>query len=497
MLKIKSNSLIGLLCLGLLLQSCAPSLPKVKGADKEMPTLPKEFPAFLETEEVSTGVTPWKDFLNEPALAALVKNALGNNQELNIIRQEINVSNNEVMAREGEYLPRLNFGAGYEAEKVGEFTHQGASDKATEYEPGKTVPEVLHNHEIGLYASWEVDIWARLRNATKAAYYRYLSSVEGQKFMITRVVAEVANTYYELLALDRQLEIVNQYVEILKQAQELLQYQQQAAKVTSLAVKRFTAEVLKNQSRQYELKQRIVQTENHLNLLVGRFPQKIERDSKLFENLRPLVTVPGIPAQLLENRPDVKEASLKIKAAKLDLKSAKARFYPSLSIDAGGGYQAFNAEHLYDAPQSIFYNIAGNLTAPLLNRKAIKADYFSANNKQIQAVYNYEYTLIKAFTEVVNQMSKINNLAKIYELKSKQVDALVDSVNISGILFKAARVDYVEALMTQRDSLEAQVELVEIKKEQLVSRVDLYKALGGGWRNQALKKEKEKEEDES
>jgi outer membrane protein TolC len=171
-----------------------------------------------------------------------------------------------------------------------------------------------------------------------------------------------------------------------------------------------------------------------------------------------------------------------LEAAKLDTKSAKARFYPSLSIEAGVGYEAFNAVHLIDTPQSLAYNVAGNLVAPLLNRAAIKADYQAANARQFQAVYEYEKTLLGAFTDVANQLATIEKATQRYERLNKQVAALEDAIEVSNILYRSAHADYMEVLLTRRDYLEAQMELIETKKQQLQALVDVYKALGGGWR---------------
>ncbi|MCB0377424.1 MAG: efflux transporter outer membrane subunit [Bdellovibrionales bacterium] len=425
--------------------------------------------------------TPWEDFFSDVNLKNLVAEALKNNQELNIISQEINISKNEMMARQGEYLPKLGFKGENGIEKVGHYTHRGATDSTTEYEPGKFVPEDLKNYSVGLTFSWEIDIWKKLRNATKSALYSYLASIDGKNFMVTNLVAEIASTYYELLALDSELEIVNTNLEIQEKALKLVKLQKQAARVTSLAVKRFEAEVLKNQSRRFELRQKIIQMENKLNMLAGRYPQPVQRNAKMFLEIMPQNLADSIPSNLLERRPDVRQAQNRLKAANLDIKVAKARFYPSLSIEAGVGYESFNSKHLFMSPESVFYNLAGNLTAPLLNRQAIKADYLSANAKQVQAVFEYEQTLIRAFTEVTNQMAKIENYKRSYRLKLKQVEALNDSVEISNVLFKAARADYVEVLMTRRDALESQIELVEIKRKLLDSFVTLYQSLGGGW----------------
>ena len=140
-----------------------------------------------------------------------------------------------------------------------------------------------------------------------------------------------------------------------------------------------------------------------------------------------------------------------------------------------------NSKYLV-SPQTGAYAFAGGLTYPLLNRKAIKAEYFSANSEQIKALYVYEQTFIKGFSEVLNQLTSLENLKDIYSYKLQQTQVLSESFEISDILFKAARIDYLESLLTRRDYLESQIELVEIKKQQLSTYVNLYKALGGGWR---------------
>jgi outer membrane protein TolC len=188
----------------------------------------------------------------------------------------------------------------------------------------------------------------------------------------------------------------------------------------------------------------------------------------------------GIPSELLENRPDIKQAEYELAAAKLDIKVAKARFYPSLDLSAGVGLQAFNPLYIIK-PQSFLFSLAGELTAPLINRRAIKAAYNNANAKQIQAVYHYEQTVLGAYIEVANQLSKIHNLESSVNIKTKEVNALTKSIDISNDLFKYARADYMEVLLTQRDALESRFELVEKKVNQLKASVAVYRALGGGW----------------
>jgi NodT family efflux transporter outer membrane factor (OMF) lipoprotein len=299
--------------------------------------------------------------------------------------------------------------------------------------------------------------------------------------MVTNLIAEIANSYYELLALDNQLSIVKKNIEIQNNALEIVKLQKESTRVTELAVRKFEAEVYNTRSLQYDIQQKITETENRINFLVGRYPQHIQRNYQAFSNLVPDTIHAGIPSQLLANRPDIKQAELDLEAARLDVKVARARFYPSLGISASLGYQAFNPSYLLTTPESLIYSLAGDLTAPLINKNAIKATYYSANAKQVQAVYNYERAILNAYIEVANQLSKISNLEKSYDLKSKQVQTLTESITISNDLFKSSRADYMEVLMTQRDALESKFELIETKKEQMNALVNIYRALGGGW----------------
>ncbi|WP_162426601.1 TolC family protein [Pontibacter pudoricolor] len=440
-------------------------------------------PASYNTSQdtTNTAKTRWQEYFTDPNLSALINTALQNNQELNITLQEIQIAQSEVRARKGEYLPSVGLKTGAGLDKVARYTNIGAMEANTNIDREKEMPEPLPDFLVGAYAKWEVDIWHKLRNAKKAAVMRYLSSVEGKNFMVTNLVAEVANSYYELLALDNQLAIVHQNIEIQTNVLGIVKAQKEAAKVNELAVRRFEAQVLSIKSLQYSIKQKITETENRINFLIGRYPQPIVRSSQDFSKLELATMQAGMPAQLLENRPDIKQAELELAAAKLDVEVAKANFYPSLGITAGIGIQAFDPSYLLKTPESLLYSLAGDLTAPLINRTAIKVTYYGASAKQLQAVYNYERTVLNAYIEVSNQLSNISNLEKSYNLKAQQVQALTQSIDISNELFKSARADYMEVLLTQREALESKFELIETKMQQLNAHVEMYQALGGGW----------------
>jgi len=477
---------IGVACLSLTIWACAPKVTQ-KTASKNVPAkynslqdTVRSADGSTSTDTTNTADIDWKKYFTDPDLVALIDTALLNNQEFNIMLYEINIAQADVRARKGKILPNVDVGANAGVEKAGKYTRFGAVDNSLDIQPGKPIPEVLPNYGFGASLSWEVDIWRKLRDAKQAAVHRYLATIQGRNFMRTNIVAEIATTYYELLALDNQLSILKQNINIQNNALKTVRMEKTSAKVTELAVRRFEAQVYHTQSMQFLIIQKITETENKLNFLIGSYPKPIKRNSNTFINITHDSIYAGVPSQLLQNRWDIQKAESQLKASKLDVKVAKANFYPTFRITGGIGYEAFNPKLIISSPESMIFSIAGTLVMPLINRNEIKAIYFGANAKQIQAAYNYERTVLNAYVEVANQLAKINNLQNSFKLQSLQVEALNESVTIAGNLFLSARADYMEVLLTQRDALESKMELIETKKEQLKATVYLYKALGGG-----------------
>jgi NodT family efflux transporter outer membrane factor (OMF) lipoprotein len=429
----------------------------------------------------SSAAQPYQDLLDDPNLVALVDEALAHNQELALLEQEIRISGAELKARRGEVLPRIGLQVGAGVDKVGRFTSQGASDADDEIEPGKLVPEVLGDFEVGFVASWEVDVWKRLRNASRAARYRYLASIEGRNFAVTRLVSEVADAYYELEALDNQIEVIEANIELQQNSLEVLELQKQAGRVNQLAVQRFEADLLRNQSHRFDVLQEITATENRLHLLLGQLPEPIERASDTFVDTDPVVLSVGTAAELLENRPDVRAAEARLEAAKLDVKSARAAFYPALGLDAELGVDSFDLRRLVD-PESIAWGVVGRVLTPLVNRRALRSEYDASNARQIAAVVDYERTVLTAWLEVSTQLSMVRNTTSSIALRRDQVAQLEAAIETSNDLFRSARADYLEVLTTRREALESKLELIETRRDQMRAVVDTYQALGGGWR---------------
>jgi multidrug efflux system outer membrane protein len=458
-----------------LMVSC--SVPKLVTANQTA-TLPETYISSTDTNNVAK--ITWKPFFNDPKLIALIDTAIHNNLDVLMTAQEIEIAKSKVRFASGKLLPSVNAGFGAGVEKVGRYTSQGAGDASADITPGQGVPDNLTNIQFGFQAGWEADVWGKLKNAKKSAYTNYLSSIEGKKWVTTNLIAEVANSYYELVGLHAQLNIINESIVLQNKQLEVVKTQKEASVVTELAVKQFEALVYNAENLKFNLLQNITETENKINLLLGRYPQKIEV-TEGFTQALPAALAIGIPSQLLKNRPDIQQAELVLTASKLDVKVAEAEFYPSVNLGASLGLNAFKAKYLFRSPESIMYSLLTDVAGPLINKSAIQAEFATANALQIEAAYQYQKTILNGFVEVANQVANVQNLQSSYQIKSKEAAALDSSVDVSAELFKYAKANYLEVLTAQRDALSSKLELVEIKKQQYNAITNLYKSLGGGW----------------
>jgi NodT family efflux transporter outer membrane factor (OMF) lipoprotein len=467
------------------------------------PLLPAGFPAGIPgaNNSENSSQVPIEAFFNDPLLTRLICQALVGNQDLKIMYEDVQIAGNEVLGRSGAYLPAVGLGFSAGVEKFSKFTPLGAAEEQLDYLPGKHFPLYPGNFLLAANISWEVDIWRALRNARDAAKLRFFATGQGRNYAVTRLVAEIAENYYMLMALDMRMANLDNIIKFQEDALRVAQSKFKFGRGTELGVQRFTAEVRKNQSQKLIVRQDIIEVENRINFLVGRYPQPVERKSGTlmdFIDLSLHALSLGVPAQLLQNRPDIRQAERELEAAGLDVNVARARFFPQLALTgplgpAGPyspvGFQAFNPRYLFVTPGSVLVNFAGDLVTPLINKRAIQADYKTANARQLQSIYKYQRVILDAFTEVVNRASKVQNYSQSIEIRKEQVQALERSVAVAFQLFnrafapaeeKGRIIDYMDVLFAQRDLWEAKVDLIDTKQQQLSAIVNVYQALGGG-----------------
>ena len=279
-------------------------------------------------------------------LLCLIHQALADNQELRILNEDVLIASYEIMSRQGAYLPFVTSGGGVSLDRISQFTPEGAGIRDDPFLPGRFLPNPLPDFFLGPTFFWTPDIWRQLHNAKDAAAMRYFATGEGRNYFVTQLIAEIAENYYGLIALDKRLENLDKIIALLEQSLRFAQAAKRAARGTELAVQRFLAEVRRNQSERLIVKQDIIQVENRINFLVGRFPQPVERltgqSINQFIDLQLHALSAGVPAQLLQNRPDIRQAEREIAAAGLDVLVARKRFLPVMTITSGVGYEAFN-----------------------------------------------------------------------------------------------------------------------------------------------------------
>jgi NodT family efflux transporter outer membrane factor (OMF) lipoprotein len=460
----------------LLMVSSSCRIPGLRKAQPGRP-LPKAFNGTTD-QETSAQLTV-EEFYQDPVLTGMVAQALAGNQELKMLEQDIQIASNVILSRRGFYLPFVHLRGGAGVDKHSLFTPLGAAEDQLTYPGGGHFPSAPGNFFLGADFLWRIDIWREYRNARDAARQRYVATVQRRNFFVTQMVADIAENYFKLMMLDQRLLILDQTIALREKSLAFSQASLKAGRGTALAVQRFQAAVRKNQSEKLIVRQEIIETENRINFLLGRYPQSVQRASQNFVDRNMHALRVGVPAQLLRYRTDIRQAERELAANGLDVLVARARFFPKLDITGSVGVEAFDPRYIFD-PEAVAANAAGQLVAPFINRAAIKADYLSANAEQLQAVYNYQRTILNAFTEVVNNMAAAENYRRSVEIKKLQLAALRTSVGVANNLFQSDRAGYLDVLFAQSALLEARTVLVETKLEQLSAIVDAYQALGGG-----------------
>lgn len=451
-------------------------------------TINKHIPAKYDhtSDSSSTNIAKWRDVFFDPNLVALIDTALKNNYDLRLALQKVEIVKAGLKFNKGVRLPELGLSGSVGERKFGDYTMDGVGNYDTQFSPNindkQQIPAPLPDYYVGFQASWEIDLWGKLKNKKKSSAAKFIASQYGKDLIITNLISEIANSYFELLALDNEAQILVDNIELQQSALDLVLAQKDAGKANELGVEMMKAQLLSSKAIQAEVQQELLETESRLNFLSGSYPKNIKRDTSYFSQHLQNTLAVGIPSDLIRNRADIRQAEYELKAGNADVRSAQAAFYPSLNINAALGLQSFNSALLLETPASMAYHVLGGLTAPLLNRRKIKADLMASKAEQKQAYINYEKTVVNSFKEVYIAVNNIKNTKIMYDLKKEEVDILKKSIVTSSELFKAGRANYLEIITSQKNSLQAQIELINFYKRQNVAMVDLYRAIGGGWK---------------
>jgi len=422
------------------------------------------------TDTTTIANIPWREYFSDPILQALIDEGLTNNYDLRLAYNRIQQAEAGLYIAKSAYFPTVALGA--------QVTHTQKSisngkERVLGYNGGD-------QWALGFVVQWEADIWGKLNSKTKAQYANLVSTHAYRNLIQTSLVANIATTYYSLLALDEQLKITLETIELLKESTATMQAMMQAGLLNRAGVKQSEALLYSTQVSVPDLQMQINQLENSLSLLLGRKPGPITRTAIDNQSVPSELQV-GIPAQMLAKRPDVLQAEMGFRYA-FEMKNVAQRsLYPSLTLGSSSSVGfASNTLSQFFKPTNILANIVGGLTQPIFAGNQLRGQYKIAKAQQEEALLTFEQTVLTASQEVSNIMFTYETSLRKNEDRAKQVDALSLAVGDTQQLLKAGEANYTEVLQAEQSLLQAQLGQVSDKLEQLQASVNLYRALGGG-----------------
>ncbi len=426
-----------------------------------------------------------KDYYNDAKLQSLLKEAVQNNFDVQVATQRLQESVAETRFFKGVLLPEVHANVRAGQRRFGTYTIDGVGNFDTQFSTNLTpeqklpVPNVP-DYYLGLSTQWEVDVWGKLRNLKKGALQRYLASSSARNAIQTQMVASVANHYYRLMILDYELQILEENKNIRENALEAVKLQKEYGRSNELGIELIQAQLHQVNALYLEVKAEILETENQINILCGRFPQAVERNaiesSVTFTKNLPTI----VPSFVLQNRPDIQASVHEMHANNANVRAAQAAFYPSLQLSAAFGLHSFRSQFLLDTPESLANELFANLSAPLLNRRALKSQLMMSKAHQKKAYVEYQKTVVEAFTEVYGLLQKEKYFTELKQERKLQVDVLKKSIQTSQALFVTGRASFLEVITAQENYLQSQLQWLDAMTALTQNQVNLFKAIGGG-----------------
>lgn len=442
--------------------------------DYERPTLEETEALYrtdnLPTDSLSMAEVSWTTLFTDPYLKQYIDEGLQNNIDVRIALQQLVAA--EAYAKQGKagYLPTINAGANATHQELSENGQFGALSSGGS----------IDQFDLSASLSWEADIWGKIRSNKRATQAAYLQSVAGHQAVKTQLISSIATVYYNLLALDAQLEITKKTIATRDSSVVTIKALKDAGQVTQVAVDQNIAQFNNAKALQVDIEMAIFKMENTLSILLGKGPQQFERSALDLQNIDADIRL-GVPATLLRNRPDVMAAEYGLIQAFELANVARSNYYPSLKLTATGGFQSLELDKLLSA-NSLFATLIGGVTQPLLNQRKIKTQNEVAKAQQEQALLQFKKTLLVAGSEVSNALYAYDSETKKIEFRELEAAALKNAEANSEELLKNGYANYLDLLTARQSALSAELNKVDSKLQQLIAMVNLYEALGGGWK---------------
>lgn len=456
------KQIIGMMCLTALMSSChiyksydRPESIDASGIYRD----PASATDTLAADTTNMGNLPWKEIFRDPKLQALIEEGLANNVDMQAAALRVQEAKVMLTAAKLSYLPSIN------------FTPQGTLSSFDKSKPSQT-------YQLPVSASWEIDLFGKILNAKRGQKVAYEQSKYSEQAVRSQIICGIANTYYSLLMLDRQVEITTETAAIYKENVRVMEAMKIAGMTTEAAVAQMRAASHQVEASLMDLKRQVRETENSLAVLLARTPQTIDR-STLDEQVMPEELAAGVPMQLLENRPDVKMAEMTLAAAYYTTNSARAAFYPGLNITGTAGWTNSAGVAVLNPGKLILTAIA-SLAQPIFNNGKLIANLRVSKAEEKIAQMNYQQTILEAGKEVSDALYLFDTQNKKLIEDRGQVEQLDKAVTYTKALFQSGDATYLEILTAQQNLLSAQLSEVSDNFQRMQAVINLYSALGGG-----------------
>lgn len=425
---------------------------------------------------------PWWELLRDPALQQLIRTALDENLDLRTAVASIAEFEASLTIARYDLIPSLTYsGLGFIVRNTKSAIGVPVAGATAPLPSGSTGGTTFSTESATAGVKWELDLWGRIRRSIEAANAQFLAQVENQRAIVLGLVSNIAQAYFDLRALDLQVEIAKRTIKAWDESVRISRIRLEHGDISKLDLDQFEAEQAGTAAQLADLEQQVVQKENQLSVLLGHRPMTIARGLTLTDQIIPPEVPPGLPSDLLQRRPDILQAEQQLAAATANIGVAQAQRFPSVVLTGSGGVGSFQLTGLASQGPFATLGALGAISGPILNATALGYQVKVNEARTTQALAQYQRIIITAFQEVENALIAVQKTRERQAAQERQVAALQSALGFATQRYHGGRASYLDVLTAQRNLYVAELSLAETHRLQLASVVQLYKALGGGW----------------
>ncbi len=441
------------------------------GPDYQRPSVDAPTSFRFEPKEVAdTANTEWWKQYDDPVLDALIAEALANNRNVKVAAANVEQAAGFLAQTRSPLFPQVGYNAAGQRERV---TESGRTALA------QLLPNPETAYQAALGASWEIDLWGRIRRQSEAARANLLATDEARRGVILSLVASVASDYIQLRGLDEQLVIAKRTLGTYADSVKLFELQFKYGQVSQMNVAQAQSQYETAAAQIPQIESQIAQLENALSVLVGRNPGTIERGKSISE-LKVPVAPAGMPSQLLERRPDLRQSEEQLIAANAQIGAAKALYFPTISLTGALGTASTELSNLFTGAART-WSYAGQLIGPIFTFGAVSGQVAQAEAAQQAALQSYQLSIQNAFADVDNALVGSAKISEQLAAQQKLVDALSTYSRLARLQYDGGYTSYSTVLQAEQSLFPAELTLASVKASLFVASVNIYKAMGGGW----------------